>query len=210
MTQRDFVRRVAKPALFAACLVPFVFIVADLVLGRLGANPVEEMTHRTGDWTLMLLLATLSVTPIRRLTGFGVIVQLRRMIGLFAFFYAICHFSIFLVFDHFFSLSGIVEDVIKRPFITVGFTSLMLLLPLAITSTKRWIRRLGGKRWNGLHRLVYVAAAGGVLHYLWLVKADVRRPAAFALVLVALLTSRLVKRPPQPSSTTPHPTAGTR
>jgi sulfoxide reductase heme-binding subunit YedZ len=158
----------------------------------------------------MLLLATLSVTPIRRVTGFGAIVQLRRMIGLFAFFYALCHFSIFLVFDHSFSLSRIVEDVVKRPYITVGFTSLTLLLPLALTSTRGWIKRLGGKRWNSLHRLVYVAAAGGVLHYLWLVKADVRRPVAFGLVLVVLLAMRLVKRSSQPSSATPRAMAGKR
>jgi sulfoxide reductase heme-binding subunit YedZ len=191
MTQKQFVKRVLKPALFIACLVPFVLIVSDLFLGRLGANPVEEMTHRLGDWTLILLLGTLSVTPLRRLTGFGAIIQLRRMIGLFAFFYAVCHFSIFLVFDHFFSLSGIIEDVAKRPYITVGFTSLLLLVPLAITSTKGWVRRLGGKVWNRLHRLVYVAAAGGVLHYLWLVKVDTRTPVLFGLVLVALLATRL-------------------
>lgn len=192
MTRADWVRRVIKPVVFVACLVPFAFLLADLVGDRLGANPVEEMQHRTGDATLTLLLITLSVTPIRRLSGWGAVIQLRRMLGLFAFFYATLHFSTYLVFDQFFSLSGIIDDVAERPYITVGFTSFVLLVPLALTSTKGWVRRLGGKRWNRLHRLVYIAAAGGVLHYLWLVKADTRRPVIYGVVLVILLAARVL------------------
>jgi sulfoxide reductase heme-binding subunit YedZ len=191
MPLSQWIRRVGKPVAFAASLIPFSLLAADLYLGRLGANPIEEITHRTGDWTLIFLLITLGVTPIRKLTGFGAVIQFRRMAGLFAFFYALVHLSIYVVFDHFFALSSIVEDVAKRPYVTVGFTSLLLLVPLAITSTKGWVKRLGGRRWNRLHQLVYVAAAGGVLHYLWLVKADTRRPIVFGLILVTLLAVRL-------------------
>ncbi len=191
MSLSRWVRRIGKPVIFAACLVPFSLLVADIFQGRLGANPIEEITHRTGDWTLIFLLVTLSVSPVRRLTGWGVVVQFRRMLGLFAFSYGLVHFSIYVVFDHFFDLAAILEDIVKRPYVTVGFASLMLLVPLAITSTKGWVKRLGGRRWNRLHQLVYVTAAGGVLHYLWLVKADTRRPIVFGLVLVALLATRL-------------------
>ena len=191
MSLSKWVRRVGKPVAFAASLIPFVMLASGLYLGRLGANPVEEVTHRTGDWTLIFLLITLAVTPIRKLTGWGIVVQFRRMAGLFAFFYAVVHFSIYLVFDHFFALAAIVEDVTQRPYVTVGFTSLVLLIPLAVTSTKGWVKRLGGRRWNRLHQLIYVSAAGGVLHYLWLVKADTRRPIVFGLILVALLVVRL-------------------
>ena len=191
MSLSKWVRRVGKPVVFVACLVPFSLLVADLLQGRLGANPIEEITHRTGDWILIFLFITLSVTPLRRLTGWGVLIRFRRMLGLFAFSYGLVHFSILVVFDHFFNLASILEDVVKRPYITVGFISLMLLVPLAATSTKGWVKRLGGRRWNRLHQLVYVSAAGGVLHYLWLVKADTRRPIVFGLVLVALLATRL-------------------
>lgn len=183
--------RSLKPLTFVACLIPLALLVADTAGNRLGPNPVEDITHRTGDATLYLLLATLSVTPIRRLTGLGAVVQVRRMVGLFAFCYAVLHFSTFVVFDHFFDIATMIEDVLGRPYITVGFTSFVLLVPLAVTSTKGWVKRLGGRRWNGLHRLVYVAAAGGVLHYLWLVKADTRRPVLFGLALVVLLAFRL-------------------
>jgi sulfoxide reductase heme-binding subunit YedZ len=191
MTASQWIGRVGKPLVFAACLFPFAKIVADIFLGRLSANPIEDITHRTGDWILILLLVTLSVTPLRALTGWGALVRLRRMIGLFAFFYAVLHFSTYVVFDHFFDVASIVVDITKRPYITVGFTSLVLLTPLAVTSTKGWVKRLGGKRWTKLHRLIYVAAAGGVLHFLWLVKADVRKPTIFGVVLVLLLATRL-------------------
>ena len=184
----------AKPLTFAACLIPLGLLTYDILTDRLSANPIEDITHRTGDITLYLLLITLSVTPIRRLTGIGAVVKLRRMLGLFAFFYAALHFSVFMVFDHFFDVMTMIEDVIKRPYITVGFTAFMLLIPLAVTSTKGWVKRIGGRRWNRLHQLVYVAAAGGVLHYLWLVKADLRRPTLFAVALVVLLALRLQPR----------------
>ena len=191
MTAAQRIRRFGKPVVFAACLVPLAKIVGDIFLGRLSANPIEDITHRTGDWTLILLLVTLSVTPLRAITGWGVVVRFRRMLGLFAYFYGVLHFSVLIVFDHLFDIAAILEDITQRPYITVGFTSLLLLTPLAITSTKRWVKRLGGQRWNKLHRLIYVSAAGGVLHYLWLVKADVRRPTIFAVLLILLLAMRL-------------------
>ena len=194
MTAAQRIRLFGKPVVFAACLVPLAKIVADIFLGGLSANPIEDITHRTGDWTLILLLVTLSVTPLRAITGWGVVVRFRRMLGLFAYFYGVLHFSVLIVFDHLFDIAAILEDIIQRPYITVGFTSLVLLTPLAITSTNGWVKRLGGRRWNKLHRLIYVSAAGGVLHYLWLVKADVRRPTIFAVLLILLLATRLRRR----------------
>jgi sulfoxide reductase heme-binding subunit YedZ len=191
MSWSKWVRRIGKPVVFVVCLIPLTLLVRDFLGGRLSANPIEDLTHRTGDWTLIFLLITLGITPLRRITKWGVVLQFRRMLGLFAFFYGILHFSIYIVFDHFFDVAAILEDVTKRPYVTVGFTSLMLLVPLAVTSTKGWIKRLGGRRWNRLHQLVYVTAAGGVLHYLWLVKADTRRPIIFGVILVALLATRL-------------------
>lgn len=191
MTQAMLVRRVVKPATFLGCLVPLGLIVWDAFTGGLTANPVEDITHRTGTTTLVLLLVTLAITPLRRLTGIGALISLRRPIGLFAFFYASVHFLIYLGLDQLFSLAYIGEDIAKRPYITVGFTALVLLIPLAVTSTKGWIKRLGGKRWNTLHRLVYISAALGVLHYLWLVKADTRTPIIYGLILVGLLGTRL-------------------
>jgi sulfoxide reductase heme-binding subunit YedZ len=191
VTQATFIRRVVKPAAFIACLVPLGLIVWDGMTGGLSANPVEDITHRTGTTALVLLLVTLGVTPVRRLTKVGALVNLRRPLGLFAFFYASVHFLIYLGLDQLFSLAYLGEDIAKRPYITVGFTALVLLVPLAVTSTKGWIKRLGGKRWNNLHRLVYVSAALGVLHYLWLVKADTRTPIIYGVVLVGLLATRL-------------------
>ena len=190
MTQTLFVRRILKPAAVVACLIPALLIVFNL--DGLGANPIEELTHRTGKTTLVLLMVTLSVTPIQKLTGVGALISLRRMLGLFAFFYVSMHFLTYLVLDHFFWWEGIVEDIVERPYVTVGFTSFLLLIPLAATSTKGWIKRLGGRNWNRLHRLIYFAAAGGVIHYFWLVKADRRTPFTFGLILVTLLTARLV------------------
>jgi sulfoxide reductase heme-binding subunit YedZ len=161
---------------------------------RLGANPIEAVERFTGWWTLTLLMVTLAVTPVRLLTGWTAITRLRRRLGLFAFFWACLHLAAYAGLDQFFALGDIVEDVEKRPYITVGFTTFLLLLPLAITSTDRMIRRLGGSRWRTLHRLAYVAAAGGVLHFLWLVKADISRPLLFASLLIILLAVRL-RRP---------------
>lgn len=191
LTQQQLISRVVKPAFFALALVPFGLLLRDGFMEQLGANPVEEITHRTGDWTLYFLLATLAVTPLRRLTGVGALVKMRRMIGLFAFFYAFLHFFTYLGIDLTFYFAEIGEDIIKRPYITVGFTAFLILLALAVTSPIAMVKRLGGKRWNALHRLIYVAAALGILHYLWLVKADTQRPVAFGVVLVVLLVFRL-------------------
>lgn len=177
-------------------LIPVAVLLADALGGRLSANPIEDITHRTGEWTLYLLLTTLAVTPVRRLTKWNGIIRFRRTIGLLAFGYASVHLLTYAVLDQGLFLQGdvwkyVTDDVMKRPYITVGFATFLLLLSLALTSTKGWVRRLGGKRWNALHRLIYVAGAGGVLHYLWLVKGEQVRPIYFALVLVVLLLARL-------------------
>lgn len=178
-------------------LVPAAWLVADVVRDRLSANPIEDITHRTGDWTLYLLLATLAITPLRRLTGRGALIRFRRTLGLLAFTYACLHFLTYAVLDQGLFLQGdalgyLGDDIAKRPYITVGFSALLLLLPLAITSTKGWVRRLGGARWNALHRMVYVAAALAVLHYLWLTKGERPRPVYFAVALIILLGTRVV------------------
>lgn len=191
MNQTQFIRRVLKPAAFVACLVPLLLIAVDF--GGLGADPIEELTHRTGKTGLVLLMVTLAVTPVKNLTGMGGLITMRRMLGLFAFFYICLHFLIYVVLDHFFWWEGITEDILERPYVTVGFTSFVLLIPLAVTSTKGWIKRLGGRTWNRLHRLVYFAALGGVLHYLWLVKVDHRPPLIFGGILAVLMALRLVK-----------------
>lgn len=183
--------RVVKPVLFVAALVPLALLVHGLFSGGLGANPVETITHETGTWALRLLLLTLAVTPLRRLTGWNLLVRYRRMLGLFAFFYACLHFSTYLWLDQYFNVAAIIDDIVERPYITLGFTGFLLLLPLALTSTNAMIRRLGGKRWRQLHRLVYVAACAAVLHYLWLVKADVRAPLVYMAVLGLLMFLRI-------------------
>lgn len=190
MNQARIIRFVAKPAVFVASLVPLALLVSDAVGGRLGAEPIREIQLRTGWWSLTFLLITLAVTPVRQLTRWNGAVKLRRMLGLFAFFYAILHLSNYVGVDQYFDWSAIGEDIAKRPWITIGLTALLLLVPLAATSTQGMIRRLG-KRWGALHRLVYVAAACGVLHFLWLVKQDTSEPATFGVVLVALLAFRL-------------------
>ncbi len=158
----------------------------------LGANPIEYITHSTGWWTLGFLLLTLTVTPLRRLTGAAWLLRLRRMLGLFAFFYACLHFTTYLWLDQFFDPAGIAKDLVKRPFITIGFAAFLLLIPLAATSTNAMVRRLGAQRWQKLHRLVYVIAVLGVLHFWWLVKKDIREPLVFAAVLAVLLLARLL------------------
>ncbi|WP_455374695.1 sulfite oxidase heme-binding subunit YedZ [Kaarinaea lacus] len=156
----------------------------------LGANPIEKITHRTGDWSLRFLLITLTITPLRKIFGWKQLVRLRRMFGLFAFFYVCIHFSIYIVFDHFFDVNEIAKDIVKRPYVTVGFTAFLLLIPLAITSTNKMMKRLG-KSWKQLHQLVYVIAVLGILHYLWLVKADVLQPVIHAIILLILLSVRV-------------------
>ena len=180
-----------KVLVFVLCLVPLIWLLFDLFFDRLSANPINDITQRTGIWTLRLLMLTLTVTPMRWLTGWSSLVRFRRMLGLFAFFYATLHFLTYLVIDQFFDWDQIVKDVAKRPFITVGFASFILLIPLAVTSTKKMIRRLGGKRWQRLHQLVYAIGIGGVIHYLWLVKADTSRPLSYGALLALLLGFRL-------------------
>ncbi len=181
-----------KVGIFIACLIPLGRLGWGYYTQNLGANPLEKITHTTGDWTLTLLLVTLSVTPLRKLLGIPALIKLRRMLGLFAFFYACLHFTTYIWLDKFFNLHEMLVDVAKRKFITVGFTAFVLLIPLAATSTTGWIRRLGGKRWQALHRLIYVSAIAGVIHYLWLVKADIRKPLEYGAVLALLLGYRVV------------------
>jgi sulfoxide reductase heme-binding subunit YedZ len=188
---------------FIAIVKIAAFLVALFPLGRLldgvflspeilGANPAEFITRATGDWALRILLITLALTPLRRLTGWNWLLRLRRMAGLYVFFYAILHFSSYVSFDHVFDVGEIAKDIVKRPFITVGFTCLMLLLPLAITSTNGMVRRLGGRRWLQLHRLVYVIAPLAVLHFWWMVKRDLTQPVIYAVLLSLLLGIRLL------------------
>lgn len=178
-----------KPLVFVICLMPVAMLFWDGFNDALGANPIEKITHRTGDWALRFLLITLAITPLRKLFGWKQLLRLRRMLGLFAFFYVCVHFSIYIVFDHFFDVNEIIKDIVKRPYVTVGFTAFILLIPLAVTSTNKMKKRLG-KRWKQLHQLVYVIAVLGILHYLWLVKADVLQPVIHAMVLLFLLSVR--------------------
>lgn len=193
-----------KAVSFALALLPLARLVAAGLADwlnegeplTLGANPIEVITRSTGTWTLVLLLITLSVTPLRRLTGWNALVRLRRMLGLFAFFYACLHFTTYIWLDQFFDPASIVKDIAKRPFITVGFTAFVLLVPLAATSTNAMVRRLGGKNWIALHRLVYPIAVLGVLHYWWLVKRDITQPAIYAVALAVLLALRARRTAP--------------
>ncbi len=182
-----------KALVFMLCLVPLALLGVDAYQDRLGANPIEAITHSTGTWTLVFLLITLSVTPLRRLTGINALIRLRRMLGLYAFFYACLHLVTYFWLDQFFDWPAIIKDIIKRPFITVGFFAFVLLIPLAVTSTNAMVKRLGGRRWQLLHRLVYVIAIAGVVHYLWLVKKDLTQPLIYAAVLSLLLGYRLVR-----------------
>ncbi len=184
--------RLTKIVIFLGALVPLARLLWKGLHTGLGANPIEVITHSTGDWTLILVLATLLITPLRRLTHQYWIIGLRRMVGLFAFFYGMLHFLTYIWLDKFFDVHEMLKDIAKRPFITVGFSAFILLIPLAVTSTKGWIRRLGGKNWQRLHRLIYVSGVLGVIHYLWLVKADLRKPLEYASVLSVLLLYRLV------------------
>jgi methionine sulfoxide reductase heme-binding subunit len=183
-------RRALGVAITVACLAPAVWLAWRAAVGDLGANPIETVEHTTGAWALRLLLATLAVTPLRRLTGWQAIATQRRTLGLFAFAYASAHFLTWSVLDNGLDLAAIAEDIAKRPFVTVGFAAFLLLIPLAATSTRASIRRLG-KRWISLHRAVYLAAALGVLHFFWLVKKDLRSPLIHAAVLAALLGARV-------------------
>ena len=177
-------------AVFALCLAPVALLTWRAFHGGLGANPIEFITHATGDWTLRFLAITLAVTPARKLLRLPQLIRLRRMFGLFAFFYGCLHFLTYIWLDKFFDVSDMLKDVAKRPFITAGFTAFVLLIPLAVTSTAGWIRRLGGKRWQALHRLIYVSAVAGVVHYYWLVKSDIRLPLFYGTLVVILFAYR--------------------
>jgi len=203
------IRWVFKPVVFAASLGPFAWLVWAALTGNLSANPLSDLTNETGVWALRFICITLAITPLRVLTGWNAAIRFRRMTGLFAFFYGTLHFLTYVIADRFAGLdftdgmftaatarnlvASVGEDIYKRPFITVGFTTWMTMLPLAITSTAGMIRRLGGRRWNLLHRLVYLTGILGVLHYWWLVKADIRRPVIYGVVVGALLAARVVR-----------------
>jgi len=196
-----------KVLLFVLCLMPFAHLVTvalayilqpDLSTGlwrflvpSLPPNPLDFFTHLTGDWTIRLIVITLAVTPVRKLLGVPDLIRFRRPLGLFAFFYGCLHFLTYLWFDKLFDFHEIWKDVAKRPFITAGFTAFVLLVPLALTSTKGWIRRLGGKRWQRIHRLIYVTAIAAVVHYYWLVKSDIRLPLLYGSLVAVLLLYRL-------------------
>jgi sulfoxide reductase heme-binding subunit YedZ len=180
---------IIKVLVFLACLIPLGRLVGKGLTGMLGANPIEVITRSTGTWTLTFLMITLAITPLRRITRWHSLIKFRRMLGLFAFFYGCLHFTTYIWLDQFFDWSSMMKDIEKRPFITLGVTGFVLMLPLALTSTQGWIRRLG-KRWQLLHRLIYVSALAGVVHFWWLVKADLRRPQIYAAVLTALLAYR--------------------
>jgi Predicted membrane protein len=207
MNSEVIVRRILKPALFLAAFAPCAWLLWAAGMGALSADPLAELTHETGIWTLRFLCATLAVTPLRRLTGWNAVIRFRRMLGLYAFFYGTLHLLIYVIADRFAGLdlasdlrvwtaarglgAAIGADVFKRPFITMGFTAWACMAPLAATSTARMIRYLGGRRWRLLHRLIYVAAITGVVHYWWSVKADIRRPEIYAVLLGSLLVIRL-------------------
>ncbi len=180
-----------KPVIFLACLGPLGWLAWKGFHGMLGANPIEVITHATGDWTLTFLLVTLSITPLRKLTRQYWLIGLRRMFGLYAFFYGTLHLTTYVWLDKFFNVQEMLADVAKRRFITAGLTAFVLMIPLALTSTKGWIRRIGGKRWQALHRLIYFSAAAAVIHYIWLVKADLRKPLQYASVFALLMAYRV-------------------
>lgn len=181
---------IAKPVFFFACLCPLLWIIGNAFFGDPGANPVETVTHQTGDWTLRLLILTLFLSPLKNWTGSAQFIRFRRMSGLFVYFYAFCHFLIWFLADHNFEPASMLEDVIKRPYITVGFTAFLLLTPLAITSNKFMIRKLG-RKWKLLHRLVYLIIILAVIHFLWLVKADYLEPVIYAVIVTILLLVRI-------------------
>lgn len=182
-----------KATLFLVSLIPFARLIWHAYSNQLGANPIEFITRSLGTWTLVFLMITLSITPFRNLSGWSWLLKLRRMFGLFAFFYVFLHFITYIWLDQFFDLNAMYKDVIKRPFITIGFAAFIMLIPLAATSTNAMIKRLGAKRWQLLHKLVYVIAIFAVLHYWWLVKKDITQPAIYAGVLTVLLGYRVTK-----------------
>src|SRR5262249_48203434 len=181
---------ILKPVVLLACLGPIAWITYQALSGGLSANPIKDITEFTGIWTLRFLMITLAITPLRRFTGISSLIRFRRMLGLFTFFQAFLHWMTYIWLDQFFTWGEILKDIIKRPFILSGMTAFTLLMPLAITSTRKWIARLGGSRWQMLHRLIYFSAAAGVIHYYFFVKSDFRNPLAYALLLTILLGFR--------------------
>jgi sulfoxide reductase heme-binding subunit YedZ len=216
--------RFLKPVAFVLALGPAAWLVWAILTGNLSPNPLSDITNETGVWTLRFVCITLALTPLRRLTGWNTVIRYRRMAGLFAFFYGTLHFLTYVIADRFAGLDfpdGIVawstvrnlvhsvgEDIYKRPFITIGFTAWMTMVPLALTSTAGMIRRLGGRRWNLLHRLVYATAIAGVVHYWWLVKADISRPRVYAVVVGLLLGFRIVRAKQRAVAARPRAAAG--
>ena len=188
---RFLISKWTKAAVFALCLVPAGMLVWDFFHGDLSANPLQFLEHATGDWTLRFLAITLAITPLRTILRQPQLVRFRRMFGLFAFFYGCLHFSIYIGLDQVLDFRAMLADVLKRRYITVGFTAFILMLPLAVTSTAKMVRRLGYKRWEKLHRLIYVSAVLGVIHFYWLVKSDVREPLVYAGIMAILLGWRL-------------------
>jgi sulfoxide reductase heme-binding subunit YedZ len=191
MKRLDKVAKV-KLLVFPACLLPFGLLANKAVHNGLGANPVSVITLSTGFWTLTFLMITLGITPLRRVTGWIGLIRFRRMTGLFAFFYGFLHLMTFVWLDQYFDVRSMIHEVYKRPYITAGATAFLLMAPLALTSTRGWIRRLGGRRWNRLHKLVYASATAGVVHFWWLVKKDLTQPEIFAAILAVLLGARVL------------------
>jgi sulfoxide reductase heme-binding subunit YedZ len=183
--------RFAKPVVFVVALVPFAWLVERTLINDLGVNPAETLQLQTGLWSLRFLLATLAITPLRRLTGWHRLIQYRRMLGLFAFFYASLHFLSYVILDQYFAFDAIVADVVKRPFITAGMVAFVVMVPLALTSTRGWIRRLG-RRWQALHRLIYISGISAALHFVWKVKVPIGEPVYYAAAMAILLAFRVV------------------
>lgn len=194
--------RWAKPLVWMLCLAPLAYLTWLAWKSDLGANPIERVEHFTGDWTLRLIVATLAITPLRKLLRLPELIRFRRLIGLFAFFYACLHFLAYVGLDQFFDMAAIWKDIAKRPYVTAGFTGFLAMIPLAVTSTVGWIRRLGGKRWQRLHRLIYLTAIAGVIHYYWLVKSDVRLPVFYGVLVVLELGFRVAVRKPSKKAVT--------
>jgi methionine sulfoxide reductase heme-binding subunit len=197
--------RLTQLVVFLAALIPVARLLWKYFHDSLGANPIEFITHSTGDWTLLFLLITLTITPLRRITRQYWLISLRRMLGLFAFFYGTLHFLTYIWLDKFFDLHEVWKDIFKRPFITLGFSAFILMIPLALTSTTWSIRRLGGKNWQRLHRLIYVAAIAGIIHFWWLVKTGNNAPWKVTAVLTVLLLARIVYTVIKRSKKTPAP-----
>lgn len=190
---QHIVKRTIRPLLWVLVIAPVAWLAYAAYTDKLGANPIEALERQTGLWTLRMLAASLAVSPLMKATGWGWLIPQRRFLGLAAFAYASLHLSMYIGLDHFFAFNAIVEDVLKHLYVTVGMTAFLLLVPLAITSTKGWIRRLGGKRWNQLHRLVYLAAILGCVHFLWAVKKDLAEPIIYAAIFTALLAVRVLQ-----------------